>query len=139
MPLGSASQLCLPARIGSQKQKRNKQKQATSKQKTSKKQVNTITLKTCAPGIGPMQPRSQVRILGRWAVRGDAATTARVRVPSAVVNLWQIRAPCSLRTSAVACCRKKGNHKKRSPATTETIEKPTTETIKNVPCHDGNY
>ena len=120
--------------------------QTTSKQK----QVNTITLKTRAPGIEPTQPRSKVRILGRWAAHGDATITARPFFPSAVVIRGESVASHPLRASALACCRKNGkhekrfpatggnhknndgNHKKAFPATTETI-KTTTETInKNV-------
>ena len=164
MPLGSASQLCPPAREGNKKhakasdkqatskqqasnkqatskqQASNKQatskqqasnKQATSKQKTSNKQANAITLKTRALRIEPTQPRSQVRIPGRWAAQDDATITARLCVPSAVVSLWRVGGiPPSARLSP-RMLSQDGNHKnKYFPATTETMKKPTTETIK---------
>ena len=34
---------------------------------------------------------------------------------------------------------KGGNHLNTFLAATETINKPTTETMKNVPCHSGNH
>ena len=165
MTRSGASRLCFSAvprgprrkRTTSKKQAKASNKQATSKQQASNKQAtskqqasnkqatskqnqaNAITLKTRAPGIEPTQPRSQVRIRGRWAAHGDATITARLRVPSSVVNLWRVGGMSPTARLSPRVLRQNGNHKNVSPPRRKPLNNQRRKPLKNVPCHDGNH